>query len=400
MADPLISPEAAWRRLETHLEPLPATKVSRRLSWRRVLAADLEARIDVPAQDVSAMDGYAVGPGPTGTRLPVAGTIAAGDRPGYQLDPAAAVRIMTGAPVPRGADRVIPVEMTDGGTRQVEIHGTTASGAHIRRGGEVIRCGQPLLEAGTVVTAATLATLATHGISPLEVHRAPSVAVMTTGDEVVPPSITPQPGQLRDSHTDFLLAAGRGLALEFDSLGIAADDPEALGEKISSGLGSDVLIIGGGVSKGAFDWVESTLESCGCEPLFHNVAIQPGKPLLVAKHARGLVFGLPGNPNAVMATFALFVRPALRRLMGYDDGFWSAARPGVLAGPLPGAKGRDRFIPARRVRTLEGDVLDPAPGRGSHDMGAFAQAEALVRVPAHSEPRANGEACVYQLLEP
>jgi len=399
MAESLISPEEAWSRLALHLKPLPNTLVSRRLSWRRVLATDLEAKVDVPSQDVSAMDGYAVAAGPTETTLPVVGTIAAGDRPGFELEPATAIRIMTGAPVPRGTDRVIPVELTDGGTVEVELRGTTASGAHIRRGGEVIKLGQPLLPSGTAISAATLATLATHGISPLEVHRPPSVAVITTGDEVVPPSITPQPGQLRDSHTDFLIAAGRGLALDFDSLGIASDDQDALAERISSGMRSDVLIIGGGVSKGAFDWVESTLEACGCEVLFHNVAIQPGKPLLAAKHSRGLVFGLPGNPNAVMATYSLFVRPALRRLMGYEDGFWFTPRRGVLADALPGAKGRDRFIPARRAASVEGDSLHPISARGSHDMGAFARADALVRVPAGSAPRAAGEPCVYQLLE-
>ena len=398
MTDSLITPEEAWRRLEPNLAPLASTLVPRRLSWRRVLAADLEADIDVPSQDVSAMDGYAVGPGPTATRLSVVGTLAAGDRPGFELTPGTAVRIMTGAPVPQGADRVIPVELTDGGDSEVEIRGATASGAHIRRGGEVIKSGQPLLAAGTVISAATLATLATHGISPLEVHRPPSVAVITTGDEVVPPSVTPAPGQLRDSHTDFLLAAGHGLALDFDSLGIVSDDPDALAERVSSGMRSDVLIIGGGVSKGAFDWVDSTLAACGCESLFHNIAIQPGKPLLAAKHPRGLVFGLPGNPNAVMVTFSLFVRPALRRLMGYADGFWHAPRPGVLAGPLPGAKDRDRFIPATCALSLAGDSLSPLPARGSHDMGAFAAADALIRVPAGSEPRVAGDACVYQAL--
>jgi len=397
-ADP-IRPEEAWRRLEPFLAPLPGEVVARRRSWRRVLAAPLDARTDVPAHDVAAMDGYAVGPAPQPT-LPVAATIAAGDAPGFELHPRTAVRIMTGAPVPEGADRVVPVELTDGGTERVVLRDGTPSGAHIRRRGEVVRAGQPLLATGTVVTPGALATLATHGIPMVLVHRQPTVAVVTTGNEVVPPGVEPRSGQLRDSHTDFLLAAGRGLGLEFDSLGISADDPAVLAERISSGMRSDVLIVGGGVSMGAFDWVASVLERTGCELLFHNVAMQPGKPLLAARHAGGLVFGLPGNPNSVMATFSLFVRPALRRLLGYDDGFWRCATQGVLAGALPGAAARDRFLPARLVAGDGPARLAPIAVRGSHDMNAFAAAQALIRIPAGSAPKAAGDPCSWQLLEP
>ncbi len=346
------------------------------------------------------MDGYAVGPSPTPGALPVAATIAAGDLPGYELDPGTAVRIMTGASIPRGADRIIPVELTDGGTERVVFHETTASGAHIRRRGEVVQAGQPLLETGTVVSPGALAALATHGISRVQVHRRPSVAVVSTGDEVVPPGVEPRPGQLRDSHTDFLLAAGRGLGIDFDSLGISADAPAALAERVSSGMRSDVLIVGGGVSMGAYDWVATVLEECGCEILFHGVALQPGKPMLAARHAEGLVFGLPGNPNSVMATFSLFVRPALRRMLGHDDGFWRFASEGELAGPAPGAKGRDRFLPARLSLGSGLPRLEPIAARGSHDMNAFAVAQALIRIPAGASPTEEGDTCIWQPLEP
>jgi molybdopterin molybdotransferase len=395
-----ISPEEAWRRLEPFLAPLPGEIVARRQSWRRVLAAPVDARTDVPAQDVSAMDGYAVGPPPTPSELPIAATIAAGEAPGFELDPATAVRIMTGAPIPRGADRVVPVELTDGGTEHVRFHETTASGAHIRRRGEVVEAGQPLLDAGTVVTPAALSTLATHGIPTVLVHGRPTVAVVTTGDEVVPPGVEPKPGQLRDSHTDFLLAAGRGLGVDFDSLGISADAPAALTERVSSGMRSDVLIVGGGVSMGAYDWVETVLQQCGCEILFHGIALQPGKPMLAARHPGGLVFGLPGNPNSVMATFSLFVRPALRRLLGFADGFWHLALEGELAGPTPGAKARDRFLPARVLRGNGPPRLEPIGARGSHDMNAFAAAQALIRIPAGAAPKAAGDSCSWQPLEP
>lgn len=346
------------------------------------------------------MDGYAVGPAPTPNELPIAATIAAGEEPGFELQAATAVRIMTGAPVPAGTDRVVPVELTDGGADRVLFHETTASGAHIRRRGEIVRAGRQLLEAGTVVTPGAMAALATHGISTVLVYRRPTVAVVTTGDEVVPPGVEPLPGQLRDSHTDFLLAAGRGLGVEFDSLGISADDPSSLAERVSSGMRSDVLIVGGGVSMGAYDHVESVLEECGCEILFHGVALQPGKPMLAAKHSGGLIFGLPGNPNSVMATFSLFVRPALRRLLGHDDGFWRFATEGVLADTIPGAKARDRFLPARLLPGDGPPRLEPIGARGSHDMNAFAVAQALIRIPAGASPKTAGDTCSWQPLEP
>lgn len=396
-----IPPEEAWRRLEPCLTALPGELVARRHSWRRVLARDLTARIDVPAHDVSAMDGYAVRAPGLGESLPVAGTVAAGDPPGHLVTAGTAWRIMTGAPMPQGADRVVPIELTDGGTARVTLRQLPRPGAHVRRRAEVVRAGDALLPAGTVCTPAVLANLATHGITTLEVHGAPRVAVVTTGDEVVPPEVEPEPGQLRDSHTDFLLAAGRGLGLTFESLGIAADHADILYERISSGLASDVLIVCGGVSKGAFDWVADTLRRCGCELLFHNVSLQPGKPMLAARHASGLVFGLPGNPNSVMVTFALFVRPALRRLLGYDDGFWSAAAEGVLSDSLPAAADRDRFIPARVRPRADGPAgIEPIAVRGSHDMSSFAAAEALVRVRAGDPARRAGARCSWQALEP
>ena len=136
------------------------------------------------------------------------------------------------------------------------------------------------------------------------------------------------------------------MGLEFEALGIAPDRREALAAAIGKGLEADVLLLTGGVSKGEYDYVEEVLEGFGCTFLFDAVAMQPGKPLVAAHHPGGLVFGLPGNPGSVMATFWLFVRPALRRLMGRADGYWHGALAGVLAGPLPGAKNRDRFLPA------------------------------------------------------
>lgn len=398
----MIHPDEAWKRIEERLKPLPETLVPRRSAGAaagRILARPLSATVDVPGLDVSAMDGYALpGPVPRGEPRPVSGTIVAGDPPGFRLEAPAVARIMTGAPVPAGADRVVPVEQTDGGKETVTFHAEVQAGAHIRRRGEVLRAGDPLLPAGALLTPGALGLIATHGYMEVPIHRPPSVAVLTTGDEVVAPETEPAPGQLRDSHTDFLLAAGERIGLSFESLGIAPDRVDDLKALVERGLRSDVLLLCGGVSMGELDLVEVVLSGLGCEAHFDAVAIQPGKPLVFATHPGGIVFGLPGNPASVMVSFWLFVRPALRRLMGMEDGWWSGALAGILEAPLPGSKGRDRFLSAT-VRTQNGRPrVTPHPPKGSHDLAAYGLGTALVRIRAGAEPAEAGSACEVLLL--
>ena len=395
----MVHPDEAWKRIAERLKPLPETILPRRSAAGRILARPLSATVDVPGLDVSAMDGYAL-PGPVkpGEARPVSGMIVAGDAPGFRLDAPAVARIMTGAPVPAGADRVVPIEQTDGGKEVVVFQAEVPPGAHIRRRGEVLRTGDPLLPAGALLTPGALGLIATHGYPEVPAHRPPAVAVLTTGDEVVAPETEPAPGQLRDSHTDFLLAAGQRLGLRFESLGIAPDRVAELGALVERGLRSEVLLLCGGVSMGELDLVEGVLAALGCEAHFDAVAIQPGKPLVFATHPGGLVFGLPGNPASVMVSFWLFVRPALRRLMGIEDGWWSGALAGILEAPLPGSKSRDRFLPAT-VRTRDGRLfVTPHPPKGSHDLAAYGLGTALVRVRAGAEPAETGNTCEVLLL--
>ncbi len=409
----LPGPEA-WQRLDRFLRPLPAQRIERLRALDRVLAAPLCARVDVPALDVSAMDGFALAgetPGGggegSGVRLPVVGTVAAGDAPGAELPAGSALRIFTGAPVPAGADRVVIVESTvpvseedgavdaarDAAHEEILVQAWPAAGANIRRRGEVLTAGAGLLGQGALVTPGGLGLLATHGYGEVPIHRPPRVALLPTGDEVVPPEQEPAPGQLRDSHTDFLLGAGVSLGLRFFPLGIAPDEPERLRELIRQGLHYDVLVLTGGVSVGERDLVAGMLRELGCEILFRRLAIQPAKPVLAAVHGGGLVFGLPGNPASAMVGFWLFVRPALRRLMGYKDGYLEGVLQGELMAPLPGAKGRDRFLPSRiafRAGRLE---VTPVPPVGSHDVAAYACGTALARIPAHAKPKSAGEMC-------
>ncbi len=398
----MLSPEEAWEALAAEVELLKVESVARADAVGRVLAEDLAASVDVPAHDVSAMDGFALaGEVEPGAVVPVRGTVAAGDPPGAELAPGNAMRIMTGAATPAGADRVVPVEQTDvgsdaaDGTPTMRLLEATAAGSHIRRRAEVTAAGGPLLAPGEILTPGGAGLLATHGIGEVPVYRRPTVATLSTGNEVVPPEAAPGPGQLRDSHRDFLGAALTQLGIDARSLGIARDDPTELRTRVEHGLESDVLLISGGVSMGDYDFVEEVLgaNGLGCRFLFDAVAIQPGKPLVAARHDRGWVFGLPGNPASAMVTYWLLVRPLLRSMMGFEDGYWRGALQGRLVSDLPGAKWRDRFLPCRLHVDAGHLAVDPRPPLGSHDLVAYGAGSGLVRIPKSSAPASAGGSC-------
>lgn len=390
----MTDPEKAWQSIVSCFKPSGSETVPRSRAHTRVLAEPVTATVDMPPADVSAMDGYALaGEAALGEPTLVVGLSAAGAPPDFEVPPGAAAQIMTGAVVPAGADRVVPVELTDGGRERVVLRELTDTGAHIRRRGEVVEVGSPLLEAGTSLSLGAVSLLASHGVGEVEVVRAPRVAVISTGDEVVPPEAEPGPGQLRDSNTAFLLAAGAALGLEFRSLGIAPDSEPELRARIEKGLESDVLLLCGGVSMGEFDLVEGVLAELGCEQLFDRVAIQPGKPLVAARHPGGWVFGLPGNPASVMVTFRLFVQPLLRMSMGHDDGFWHGALEAELEAPLPAGKSRDRFLPASLRIEDRRIFARPLLPRGSHDVLTHAGGTALVRVRRGADAVTAGGVC-------
>ncbi|HXT19147.1 MAG TPA: gephyrin-like molybdotransferase Glp [Thermoanaerobaculia bacterium] len=395
----MISIETAWERLVAHLAPLPARRVALAEAAGRVLAEEVRASVDVPFADVSAMDGYALaGDAEAGSRLPVVGLIAAGEMAATALPTGVAMRIMTGAPLPQGGDRVVPVEETDGGREEVVVRVPPPAGAHVRRRGEIHRAGDALLAAGDRLTPGALSLLAAHGAVEVAVHRPPRVALLVTGNEVVAPERTPGPGQLRDSHSAFVDAAARAAGAEVLHLGIARDEPDDLRARLARGLDADLLLATGGVSRGELDFVEPVLVELGFRALFDAVAIQPGKPVAAAVREREdaaplVAIGLPGNPASAMVCFWLFARPALRRLQGIADEPWSAALTGILDAPLPGAGKRDRLLPARLL-LRDGELhVEPQIARGSHDVAAFARGSGLVRVRAGSPPLPAGAAC-------
>ncbi len=392
----MISPEEAWSRIAARLVPGAPRSVRRRDALGRRLVRPVEATTPVPAGDVSALDGFALGADfAEGATLRVAGTVAAGDAPGAVLPPGAALKIWTGAPLPAGADRVIAIEDTeaapDGRVRLLRI---PATGHAVRRGGEIARVGAELLLAGDLLGPAALGLLASQGIATIDVAAPPRVAILPTGDEVVPADRAPAPGQLRDSHSDFLLGALRQLGLEPTLCPVSPDDDAELTRRVGRALEDhDVLLVCGGVSRGERDFTEEAFERLGARCEVESVAIQPGKPFVFAHRGEQLLFGLPGNPASVMVAFRLFVAPALRRLEG--DGraaFWSDARTVELTNALGAGKGRDRFVPARRVDRWQGrEQVETLGVRGSHDLLTFARADRLLRIRAGELARAAGD---------
>jgi molybdopterin molybdotransferase len=390
----MISAEAAWERIAAAALPLDIERVARRAARGRVLAAPLAATGDLPGHDVTALDGFALAGAVTaGAWLEVAGQLPAGSAPGARLRPDQALEIWTGAPIPAGADRIVAVESTErDAAGRVRVLEPPTAGNAIRRAGEIFRSGAEILPARARLSPAALALAASQGLDEVAVHRLPRLAVLATGDEAVPADQRPRPGGVRDSHTDYLLAAAADLGLSIESLGIAPDDPRELARRLGAAFErADVVLTCGGVSMGGADHLPRVFATLGCETLFHGVAIQPGKPLLVARRGAALAFGLPGNPASVMVAYRLFVRPALDRLAGGDAAYWSDAWRVPLAAPLAAGKARDRFVPARSEGSGAAARVRPLDVRGSHDLATFGAADRLIRVRAGDPARAPGE---------
>lgn len=296
------------------------------LSAGRILASDIIATESLPSFDNSAMDGYAIVASDTAgatTEAPVTlrviGESAAGAPFPGSIDRSMAVRIMTGAAVPTGADGVVEVETTHEADGYVTIRQEIQPGRSIRLAGEDITEGGLALGRGTKITPGGISLLAALGVTMVPVRVKPIVGILSTGNELVEPHRTPGPGQLRNCSLPALYAACREAGAEAVAIGIVSDDRDELREKIEEALRYDILLTTGGVSAGAYDYVTTLLPELGVDILFHRIAIRPGSPLLFGVHRDAahatLVFGLPGNPVSTLVTFDRFVRPAIRHLL-------------------------------------------------------------------------------------
>jgi molybdenum cofactor synthesis domain-containing protein len=379
----------AVRIVVAKAEPLAAERVALGEALGRVLAEDVFADTDLPPFDRAQMDGYAVRSADvreTPARLRVVGEAAAGDGWRGTLRAGEAVRIMTGAPLPSGADSVQQVEVTreeeDGGIVFIE-RATEPGQFYVPRASE-IREGERVLEAGEEVNAARMAVLASFGYASVPVRRRPRVAVLATGTELVQVGEKPGEDQIRDSNSYSLAAYAQLAGAVVERLPFAGDDPELLRREIGRAAArSDVLVLSGGVSMGRYDFTKAALHALGAEIFFERVALRPGKPTVFARLPGGtLVFGLPGNPVSVSVTFNLFARTALRAMQGARRPEPSEERA-VLARPAKGAAERESYLPAALSTDDNGRLLaEPLKWGGSSDFVAFARATALVVVPS------------------
>ncbi len=368
-----------------------------------VLAEDVVATGPLPGFDNSAMDGYAVRAADLVTVpvvLPVVGDVAAGPASSLRVQPGLCVRIMTGAVVPEGADTVIPVEWTDGGIAQVRIDRRPDTGAFIRRSGEDVKAGEVVLERGSHMGSAQIGLAAAVGRARLLVRPRPRVVVVSTGSELVEPGTPLQPGQLPDSNSLALTTACIEAGAIAYRVGIIPDDGKRLLDALEDQLvRADVLITSGGVSVGAYDVVKEVLSRLGTVGFF-RVGMQPGMPqgFGVIGPDRTPVFGLPGNPVSALVSFEVFVRPALRRMLGAD----TILRPVVSAvttSDLRSSAGKRSFLRVWLEVKDGAYVVSTVSGNGSHLVAGMARANALAIVPEAVERIPAGEPVQVLLLE-
>lgn len=390
-----------------HVQIRDTEMVKLEASLGRVLAEDVRANRDQPPCDVSAMDGFALRSADlvrTPMALSIIEDIRAGGKPSKTVQAGQCARIMTGAPVPAGADAVIRVEDTrllmD---ESVEIRLAVKPGNDIRLLGEGMRNGQVVLTAGTEITPGVIGVLATVKCAQMKVYRQPRVAILSTGNELEGLDEPFDPDRIPNSNSYALMAQAQALGIEPVLLGIARDDPDELAQFLRRGLLFDVLLVSGGSSVGVHDHVRPTLEALGVDMHFWRVEMRPGHPLAFGTTASTMIFGLPGNPVSSMVCFEEFVLPALRKMMGHSRLFRRMIKART-AHPVKTRPGRTEFI---RV-VLERNEASRKPGAyvvsstGTQSSGALlsmALADGLLVVPSTSSGLAAGESAVVQLLD-
>jgi molybdopterin molybdotransferase len=372
----------AARAVAARIGVLPIEHVPLREARGRTLAEDLVAPRALPGFDNSAMDGYAARASDLPGTLPIVALVAAGHPMSSEVPRGAAVRILTGAPLPAGVDTVVIQEAARVVGTDVVLPVATA-GDHVHRAGEDVASGALAIVHGTRLGAAELGLLAALGVVEVPVHHAPRVAIVATGDELIDVAIAPRPGQLVDSSSHMLVASIADAGGVATYLGIAPDEPRQLADLLAQALAYDVVITTGGVSVGDRDHVHAALASLGIAIELWKVALKPGKPFSFAMRERTAIFGLPGNPVSTFVTFELFVRPSLLTLQG--AAMTARVRAPVrLAGGYRKPAGRAHYLRARVVRDGETLVAHPHAKQGSAMLSSLVGCNALVELPAEA----------------
>ncbi len=346
-------------------------------SLGRILAEDIFSDMEMPPFNKSAMDGFAIMKEDIDKELTIVETIQAGANPKKVITPGTCSRIMTGAPVPKDADMVVMVEHTKIINNKVKIT-NNKNATNICYKGEDIKAGDKILEAGTIITPAEIATLATVGSDPVSVRKQPTIGIIATGTELVEPAEKPQNAQIRNSNSYQLYAQIIQAGCNPQYLGIVEDSEDKIYDLIKNNMNEiDIFLLSGGVSMGEFDFVPGVLNKIGFNLLFEKVAIQPGKPTVFGKINNTFVFGLPGNPVSTFMIFELFVKPFCYKLMGANYS------PLTIKGIL-----NDELKRRRSDRTAHYPVyinserrVEQIPYHGSGHINALSKANSFVRMP-------------------
>jgi len=382
------SVEAYLADIIAAIRPLPTRELALAAAVGAVLTDDVTALHPLPSFDNSAMDGYAVRASDVTTAsrenpvvLVVAGEVAAGDTRRHDLVPGSALKIMTGAPLPAGADAIVPVEQTDGGTERVAITQPVTAGTAVRTAGGDAQPGDLLLSAGTRLGPVHVGLLAAAGHGAVTARPRPRVTVIATGNELVEPGGRLEPGQIFESNSLMLAAAARQAGCPAVQYPIVRDDTSAVLSAVTDALTSaDLLVTSGGVSMGGeHDVVKAALSTLGTVT-FRRVALQPGMPqgFGTVGPAATPIFTLPGNPVSAYVSFCLFVRPALDGMQGIFRER-SKRGPVTLAGPVRSPAGRRSYL--RGILDADAGLVTPVAGQASHQLANLARANALIIVP-------------------
>lgn len=348
----------------------------------RVLAEDIPADRDYPPFDRSARDGFAVRAADLPGELEIAGEVRAGEIYDGEVSVGRAIEIMTGAPLPRGADAVVMVEHVTRHENRVTISGSMKSGENFTPRGTEAKRGDAVLHAGQRIGFAETGVLAMVGRDRVQVFRQPRIAILPTGDEIVEAGEKPLPHQIRNSNAWSLAVQVRRAGGTPEILPIARDSYESTRASIERGLKADLLLLSGGVSAGKYDIVEQVLADLGAKFYFTRVKIQPGQPLVFGEVDGKFFFGLPGNPASTMVTFELFARAAIERLGGLEQPLLPLLRS-TLTRDFQHKPGLTRFLPARLYK--DGSLVEPLGWQGSGDIPALARANAFLVAEADRE---------------
>jgi molybdopterin molybdotransferase len=401
----MISVEAALNQILEAIPPLGLEKVSLLDALGRVIGEDVAASRPIPPKDNSAMDGYALRSQDTQGACPerpvildVIEDIPAGAIPRKRVERGQAARIMTGAPVPEGADAVLRMEDSEKDGRRVRIFAEAPAGQDIRLAGEDVQPGETVISRGDVIRPAQIGMLAALGRSIIPVYQNPLVAILATGDELVDVDETPSPWQIVSSNSYALAAQVLDCGAVPLNLGIAKDTREDLTAKLNAALRADLIISSGGVSVGDYDLVKDIMKEVGNRMQFWQVAMRPGKPLAFGAMNGVPLFGLPGNPVSSMVSFEQFVRPSILKMMGRRNLFRRIVKA-VLGEAIHKKQGTRHFI---RARVAFEDGLYRAVSTGEQGSGilkSMVQANGLIVLPENATSVKAGETVAVQLLD-